>query len=55
MREYILQTLIVMAAALPVYLVVRAVFLAMRRKKQPRNWARELVLCLFSLCLAGLF
>ena len=55
MREYILQTLIVMAAALPVYLVVRAVLLAMRRKKLPCNWARELALCLFSLCLAGLF
>lgn len=55
MREYILQTLIIMAAALPVYLVVRAVLLAMRRKEPPRNWARELALCLFSLCLAGLF
>lgn len=55
MREYILQTLIAMAVALPVYLMVRTVLLAMRSKKPPRNWARELVLCLFSLCLAGLF
>lgn len=55
MREYILQTLIAMAVALPVYLMVRAALLAMRSKKPPRNWARELVLCLFSLCLAGLF
>ena len=55
MREYILQTLIVMAAALPVYLAVRAVLLALRRKKLARSWARELALCLFSLCLAGLF
>ena len=55
MKEYILGTLIAMAAALPVYLVVRAVLLALRRKKLVRNWARELALCLFSLCLAGLF
>ena len=50
MKEYILGTLIAMAAALPVYLVVRAVLLALRRKKLVRSWAREL-----ALCLAGLF
>lgn len=33
MKEYILETLIAMAAALPVYLAVRAVLLALRRKK----------------------
>lgn len=54
MKEYILETLIAMAAALPVYLIVRAVLLALRRKKLARSWARELALCLFSLCLAGL-
>lgn len=54
MKEYILQTLIAMAAALPVYLIVRVVLLALRRKKLARSWARELALCLFSLCLAGL-
>ncbi len=52
---YILQTLIAMAAALPVYLIVRVALLALRRKKQPRNWPRELALCFFSLCLVGLF
>lgn len=55
MKEYILETLIAMAAALPVYLIVRAVLLALRRKKLVRSWARELALCLFWLCLAGLF
>ena len=55
MKEYMLGTLIAMAVALPVYLVVRAVLLALRRKKLVRSWARELALCLFSLCLAGLF
>ena len=54
MKEYILGTLIAMAVALPVYLIVRVVLLALRRKKLARSWARELALCLFSLCLAGL-
>lgn len=54
MKEYILETMMAMLAVLPVYLIGRAVFLAARRKKQKRNWAREFALCFFVLCIAGL-
>ena len=55
MKAYLFATAIAMMAALPIYILIRAVFLAVRKDKPQRNWARELVLCLFAICLAGLF